>query len=191
MIGCVCFYNLRRNRGMNRLALEDLTEQYAHSESFRLDLSETVTPPARVVTDYRPEEIAAFREQFRPVAEQYHRRSRVMWFGVTAFFSCSIFGMLCGVVGLSEQLFMFCWVAGICSWFFFVFTAPRTPDCPACHTKLDAGFGRFCPECGSPSLCGGGWFSSPPCEACGKSMTRRKGRHYKIRAWHPLWSDVG
>ncbi len=36
-------------------------------KSFHLYLREPVTAPARVVTDYRPEEVAAFREQFRPV----------------------------------------------------------------------------------------------------------------------------
>ena len=98
-------------------------------------------------------------------------------FGMAAFFACIILGM-----ALPKHLFMYFWVAGICSWFFIVFAAPRTPDCPACHTKLDAGFGAFCPECSSRSLQCDRWFRSPRCDACGKSMRGGKGRNYKIRA---------
>lgn len=146
-------------------------------KSAHLYLREPVAVPSRIATDYRPEEVAAFREQFAPVVERYHRRWRIAMFGLAAFFAFIVIG-----IALPKHLFAYFWLASICSWLFIFFAAPRTPDCPACHTKLDADFGAFCPECGSRSLQRGGWFRSPRCDACGKSMRRGRGRHYKIRA---------
>ena len=147
-------------------------------KSFHLYLREpVVASPARVVTDYAPEDLAAFRERFRPVAEHYHRRSGVAMFGMGGFFLCIILSL-----AMPKHLHMYFFASAICSWVFFVIATPRTPDCPACHRKLDAGLGVFCPECGSRSLQPAGWFRSARCDFCGRSMRRDKARHYKIRA---------
>lgn len=146
-------------------------------KSFHPFSRKPVASPERVVTDYALEDIAEFREQFRPVVDRYRRRWRVAGFGLAAFFLCII-----SAQALPNHLFLYFWAAGICLWFFVVFAVPRTPDCPACHTRLGADFGAFCPECGSRSLQAGSWFRSPQCSSCGKSMRRRKGRNYKIRA---------
>lgn len=146
-------------------------------KSFHLYLRKPATTPVRVVTDYAPEDVAVFRERFRLMAEHYHRRSRRAMFGIGAFFLCLILGMT-----LPKHLFLYFWAGGICSWLFVVFAAPSTPDCPACHSQLDASLGAFCPECGSRSLQPGGWFRSPRCDCCRKSLRRGKGRHFKIRA---------
>jgi predicted RNA-binding Zn-ribbon protein involved in translation (DUF1610 family) len=132
--------------------------------------------PARVVTDYAPEDIAAFRERFRPIAERYRRRSGVALVGVPAFFLC-----LALSVALPKHLSMYFWVAGFCSYFFFIFATPRTPDCPACHTKLDSGYGVFCPYCGRRSLQPAGLFLRPPrCKECGRTVMPQT--LYTIRA---------
>jgi hypothetical protein len=146
-------------------------------KSFRIYLREAVKAPARVANDYLPEEAASFRETFRPIAERYRQRSRIAGFGMAAFFLCIGLGFM-----LPKHLFMYLWLGCICSWLYMFFAAPRMPDCPACHNRLDAGFGAFCPECGSHSLQPGSWLRSPRCESCGKTMRRGKGRHYTIRA---------
>lgn len=147
-------------------------------KSFHLYLRDPVTSPERFVTDYTPEEAAAFREQFRPLAQVYRQRSRKALYGMVPFFVCLILA-----ITVQKQLAFYFFVAGMCSLFFMVFASPRTPDCPACHIKLDREFGAFCPECGSRSLQPANWFRwSPRCESCRKTMARGKGRYYKIRA---------
>lgn len=146
-------------------------------KSFPQDLGEPRGAPVRVVTDYAPEEVAAFREQFKPLAEHYHQRSRLAGFGVAGFFLCVLLGM-----ALPKPLFIYFWMAGVASWFFIVIAMPRTPSCPACSHRLDGGFGAFCPECGGRALQAGGWLRAPRCDACGKSMRRGRTRQYKIRA---------
>jgi hypothetical protein len=136
-----------------------------------------VVSPNRVATDYTPEDAAAFREQFKPLARHYRQRSRMTVFGVAGAFVCAVLG----VVWLPHfgTYFFF---GGACSCLLILLTTPVAPDCPACHNKLDAGFGMFCPECGSQTLRPGGWFGIPRCESCGKTMHGGRGRGYKIRA---------
>lgn len=126
--------------------------------------------PVRVVTDYTPEEVAAFQETFRPLAESYHRGSSMSRF-------CGAAGLLSWTLGVVLQRPIFFGIVSVCSWLLMVFTAPRMPDCPACHNKLE-GLGAFCPECGSRSLQPESRFRAPRCSSCGKSMDEE----HKIRA---------
>jgi hypothetical protein len=151
-------------------------------KSFRLYLPEPPPIPVRVVTDYTPDELLAFRERFRPLADHYKRRCRVASFGAALFVLCLILCIILPTV-LPKHLSVYFWVAGICVWLFAFLAAPLVPECPACHNKLDAAPGPFCPECGSRSVKTEGWFRLPRCESCGKSLTKGKGgRRYKIRA---------
>ncbi|HEY3901138.1 MAG TPA: hypothetical protein VGM54_21175 [Chthoniobacter sp.] len=154
----------------------DTLKANAPMKSFRIYSREPVKAPARVASDYAPEEIGSFREKFRPIAERYRQRSRIAGFGMAAFFLCIGLGFV-----VPKHLLTYLWIPAICSWLFMFFVA-RMPVCPACQNRLDASFGAFCPECGSHSLQPGGWTWSPRCESCGKSMRRGKGRRYKIRA---------
>lgn len=56
-------------------------------------------------------------------------------------------------------------------------------ECPACHGNLvSRQLGSYCPECGVGGLKPGGWFTSPHCNACDKTLRRGKSRQYRIRA---------
>jgi ribosomal protein L37AE/L43A len=53
-------------------------------------------------------------------------------------------------------------------------------NCPACHNRLDVGFGEFCPECGARALQRGGSCFQAQCLVCGRTLSRGESRHYKI-----------
>ena len=146
-------------------------------KSFRLYIRAPSFKPARMVTDYSPEEVGTFRERFKPLAEHYHRRSRLAGYCHIGLCLCFIL-----VVVLPKQLRAYFFVGVICSVLFRVFASPRTPDCPGCQLSLE-GLGAFCPECGSAPLQPGGWFEKPKCWTCGKGLRAgRWGRSWKIRA---------
>lgn len=142
-------------------------------------ISRSSDKPSRFVTDYSADEVARFQETYRPLVADYRRHARIARFGMAAFFSCIILGMIS-----PKTFFIYFWAAGICSWFFIVFVIKRVPPCPACHNSPEVGFGLFCPECGSRTLGpSDSWFSgAPKCRSCGKSMRSGKSRGYKIRA---------
>jgi hypothetical protein len=134
--------------------------------------------PNRFVTDYSAEEIAAFQEMYRRLMTEYRRRARITAFLMGAFISCIILGSV-----LPKSLFFYFWLAGICSWVIMFFSMKRAPGCPACHNAPDAGFGVFCPECGSRTLGpSDSWlYWAPKCRSCGKRMSSGKSRRYQIR----------
>lgn len=55
--------------------------------------------------------------------------------------------------------------------------------CPACHSFLNQGISRFCPECGSDHL-DTDMFGRPLCKSCGMTVKgkRNEARSYRIRA---------
>ena len=140
-------------------------------------LRQPVVAPDRVATDYTPDDAAAFREHFRPLAQHYRWRSRTTGFGMAGAFVCTVLGVV-----LLPNYGVYFFLGGTSSVLLIALTGPVAPDCPACHNKLDSRFGVFCPECGSQSLRPGGWFSFPRCDSCGKTMHCGRGRRYKIRA---------
>jgi hypothetical protein len=133
--------------------------------------------PDRVATDYTPDDAAAFREQFRPLAQNYRRRSRMTGFGMAGAYLFAVLGVV-----LLPNFGIYFLFGGISSCLLIALSEPVAPHCPACHNKLDAGLGVFCPECGSQSLQPGGWFGSPRCDSCRKTLNCSRGRSYKIRA---------
>jgi tRNA(Ile2) C34 agmatinyltransferase TiaS len=83
-----------------------------------------------------------------------------------------------------KTLFPWFFIPVLIFWLVALGSAMSTPRlvCPGCCNEMERSFGRYCPECGNSHLQPGGWFRAPHCRACGKSMRRGKGRHYKIRA---------
>ena len=44
-----------------------------------------MTKPARDITDYTPQDLTAFRERFRPLAQRYRERNRKVLYGIAVF----------------------------------------------------------------------------------------------------------
>ncbi|MEP6672189.1 MAG: hypothetical protein ABJF10_23705 [Chthoniobacter sp.] len=134
--------------------------------------------PARLVTDYSVEELAAFREAFQPLAQRFRRRSQLCWYAT-----------------IPALLFYFLWVwlpepfSTVALWLtggfglFALVNAPFLPRCPACQAGLNAD-GPYCPMCGKRSLRSRGILLSPECDSCGRRMRRSNAgtRLYRIRA---------
>ena len=135
--------------------------------------------PSRFVTDYTADEVAGFREEYRPLAAEYRRRSRVAGLVVASSWMCIFLGMT-----LPWPFALYFWADGICCLAVCLFSRKRVPKCPACRRSPDAGLGGFCPDCGCRGLePSPGWFSDgPKCRACGRCICRgRGGRMYKLR----------
>lgn len=148
--------------------------------------------PDKVVTDYSPEELAAFRKYFAPAAKHYRQRSWKLlpWGILIALFTLSFVASdNLGVRDGAAKMLLF---AGsvVCS-FIFIFLksrldsphSPQSPSCPACDGKITFGIGAFCPECGSKSVHPGHRPNWHHCNACSRHLHVYKGsRQYKVRA---------
>jgi len=155
-------------------------------QSFRLYSKPAPTAPLREVADYSVEERDRLRDAFRSTADGYRRfhRRAAAW----------IIGGIAGVVWLAVLLGILLPKSSLPSSVVICFVilgsiaalalAKREPRlvCPGCTHGMEDGLGRYCPECGAPQLQPGGWFRSPCCAACKRSLHRNKGRRYKIRA---------
>jgi hypothetical protein len=119
------------------------------------------------------------RDAFTPLAASYRRRARRGYIAIGGFLGCVLVAMLLPNVVVPWFLIpaMIFWLIALGS----TMTAPRLV-CPGCSNEMEGAFGKYCPECGSPTLGNARWFRAPNCTACGKSMRRGKGRYYKIRA---------
>jgi hypothetical protein len=147
--------------------------------SFRLYLPPEPPAPAREVADYSAEERDRLRDAFASIAADCRRHRRIALFGAGGFAGCILLAML-----LPKSWFPWFAIPVVLSWlisFGAIVSAPRLM-CPGCRHEIDRGFGPYCPECGDRQLEPGGWFRSPRCGTCGKTMRRGKYRHYKIRA---------
>ena len=147
--------------------------------SFRLYLRQAIVKPAREVADYSGEERDRLRDAFRSVASDYRRHTRVSYVAAGGFAGCLIAALI-----LPKVLFPWFLIPAFTFWLVALGSMASAPCliCPGCSNEIDCSFGRYCPECGSPELQTVGWLRSPRCTACGKSMRRGKGRHYRIRA---------
>jgi len=147
-------------------------------KSFRL-YSETSKTPDRYASEFPAEELSRLREAFRLLAERYRRYTRVAYsvLGVSGACILSILVLPKTFDSWFGGGFLICWLTFLS----FAFLLP-VPDCPACHNRLDRGFGAFCPECGARALQSGSWFRMPHCSSCGRTMRRGKSRGYSIRA---------
>jgi hypothetical protein len=148
-------------------------------KSFRLYLTYEVLAPTKVVDDYQPEELERFRAAFHPLAQRYRHRIRCIGYPIAAT------AVVCWLLAIVFPRFLPWCVPGfmvsILALILLTCVSPL-PKCPACHNALDHGLGEFCPECGSRGLDRVGWLHARQCASCEKRLTRRKARHYKIRA---------
>lgn len=133
--------------------------------------------PSRIVTEYTPDELSRFREEYRPLVARYRRQGRILGFALVSACLCMFLGMT-----LPWPFTMYFWATGICSIAFCLFARGGVPNCPGCRKSPDLGLGEFCPNCGSRALeRSHGWFSGgPKCRACG--LGKGGSRRYRIRA---------
>src|SRR6266550_2534225 len=147
-----------------------------------------MTPkPAKVVSEYSPEELARFRDSFGPSVNQYRRRERTVAIAgavpIVLFLMAFVLGQaFTGFKELSRLIvplvvvFLICWVVLI-----FVGLAMGNLKCPACGNQLNGRFGPYCPECGKAEIKRGAWLQADRCLACGKVLQRGKGSSVRIR----------
>src|SRR5208282_751584 len=146
-------------------------------KSFRLYLGRGPVAPMQVVADYKPQKLARFRADFRPVAESYRRLGRI---GYALFFLFAACILLCWAFPLFTPWLLW---GVFASWLAVMLLAllSKVPVCPACHNALDQDIGAYCPECGAHALQPGDWLRVPWCSSCGRQLFRGKARHYTIR----------
>jgi len=143
--------------------------------------------PAKAVADYAPEELARFRDAFRPGAERYRRCQQTEIIGILGI---AIPGLLLFITSFVFPeavlklmfpwfliLFFILWVAAVCA--FFVSGNLR---CPACRNELETLKGPYCPECGARALKRRRWLRAPECSACGRVIIGRTGFGFRLRA---------
>lgn len=128
---------------------------------------------------FTEEEQRRLREIFAPTAQKYRARSRLLPIIFGIFAAIILLGMLlrCHSGWLFGSLFI-CSIAG-----FFIVIMQSSLNCPACRENLiSPQLDNYCPECGTANLKLAGWFRSPHCDSCGKSLRRGRSRQYRIRA---------
>lgn len=117
------------------------------------------------------------RVEFKPMAARHRTMSRLLGIVMLPAFGFWLVlwaGRDRRIAGVG---FFVCWAI----FFFGSFMLPKI-ICPSCHHKADHVVDCFCPECGSPVLDRAyGFFSITRCCSCGKKLTGRRGRRYKIR----------
>ena len=149
-------------------------------KSFRLYLGHNALVPTKFVSDYKSEELELFRATFRRVAEHYRRWGRIIGY---VFIPIMLSFLLLAVIFPTFLSYgVFCFMVCCFAFILLVAYVRPIPDCPACHNALDIGLGEFCPECGARAVHHDDWMKGPCCASCGKGLTRRKTRHYTIRA---------
>src|SRR5205807_2299141 len=136
--------------------------------------------PRRVVSDYSPEELASFREAFRPVAERQRRYQTAVNFFIGISFGCMLLGAVLPK-RFASALFD-CLFASVLTFILILVLLWRSPLCAACQNRLDNVAGPYCPECGSKTLRPGDWFHFPHCTTCGRKLSPGKYRDFTIRA---------
>jgi hypothetical protein len=108
---------------------------------------------------------------FAPAAQKYRSGSRMAIAILGIGFALVFTGFLLpkAYTGWIVAAFFVCWLVLV------VIAITRSElECPACHGNLvSSQLGSYCP---------GGWFRSPHCDSCGKSLRRGKSRQYRIRA---------
>ena len=142
-------------------------------------MSESLTTSTRQPR-FTEDEQKRYREIFAPTAQKYRAGSRLFLiiFGIGATFILA--GMFLPKIyfGWFMGAFFICWLVMM-----IVAITRSSLECPACHGDLcSRELDSYCPECGAIGLKPGGWFQSPYCDSCGKSLRQGKGRNYKIRA---------
>lgn len=142
---------------------------------------------------YTPAETIRLQEMFRPQADLYRRRQRQclisFLLGGMPFlgslllngFSNFLFGRMLIPQSFATPLGILCLISvGIGM---VLMRSLPALKCPACHSFLDRGISRHCPECGSDHL-DTDMFGSLCCKSCGKNLeaNRNRSRPYRIHA---------
>jgi len=160
------------------------------------DAGQVLRPPNRET--YTAEEVTAFQQAFRPVAERYRHCTGIALIAFIAGFGLLMVWTVCKAVGtfVLDQPFQAglpdilalgmagCFIVGIV----FRRSAPGLV-CPACGADLEEDIEEaevvYCPECGSDRI-GRDFLGRAKCEACGKTLTSGKGggRRHRTRACH-------
>jgi len=149
--------------------------------SFRLHRPIPSPPPPRTVGDYAPDELAQFKNAFRPTADRYRRHLRIGGVAAWVVFFFIGFAFLLATAAphsLSFSLvftgFVLLWVGAL-----WGIVLTRSLKCPACKRQITT-LCAYCPECGHSPLAIG-WFGGFSCEHCGKTLSGGKRRNYKIK----------
>jgi len=137
----------------------------------------------REAADITADEQARLRAQFAPTIASYRRHVRWVWLtmaiGVVLFIISGALGYgFCGFIPIAMIIAMV-----------IAFHAPPL-CCPNCDHRIDKCLGPFCPECGRRAVNPGGFFTSPKCTACRRTLRSKQG-HCRIRACTHcgLWVD--
>lgn len=136
--------------------------------------------PEKVVTDYSPEELAAFREDFAPSARHFRKRSWQLlpWGGLIVLFTLGLV-----VSDSAGRGWLLAGILGSCVVVIVLHTRLPSLNCPACEGTVTSGMGAFCPECGARSVVPGHRPNHHHCTSCNRWLLVYKGtRQYKVRA---------
>lgn len=166
-----------------QLELSSGSEKYSRCGNLPWYLKLSVLKPARYISDYLPAELMSFRESFKPLAERYRRYQGVAYLALVLGLCIGLFVLMPVLLlhSTTNPWVVFPLLLCVAIYGILVVLVP-VPRCPACHNRLDRGFGAFCPECGARALERATWFREAQCSSCARPLTRGKTRHYKIRA---------
>ena len=128
--------------------------------------------PDKVVSDYSREELARFRELFKPSLCRHRKLERAVILLVVAMAALICGGFVLGKAFLPPLVLVFltCWLCLVVLAF-----VVREVQCPACGKDLYGKLGAYCPECGNPAVTKGGWLRASRCSSCGRILRRGKG----------------
>ncbi len=117
---------------------------------------------------------------FGQIAAKYLRHRRMALF---LFLPCAVCFLVMIMVLVMAPLFSswagILFVLCLLVWCGALLTMPHL-ICPRCTKELQRSFGRYCPDCGSPTLDPQCQFRAVRCIACGKSNLRHQ-NHFRIR----------
>ena len=149
--------------------------------------------PAKVVSEYSPDELARFKASFQPSVSRYRTGQRTVGIliGAPMVMFLAAFALVQGIPSSATTVGKFimvpilvvlciCWLSVL-----FVTLVKHGLTCPACNSQLNGLSGRFgpyCPECGNRPLEKGSWLHADRCLVCGKIFWKGKGPSVRIRA---------
>jgi hypothetical protein len=129
---------------------------------------------------FSPDEQNRCCEFFAPSLAKYRSRTRLSHaiFVVGITFMFIVFLLPKTYVGWGLGAVLVCWLGLV-----IIAIMQSKLECPGCGGNImSRDLENFCSECGAANLKPRGWFTSPHCESCGKTLRRRKTRQYRVRA---------
>lgn len=137
--------------------------------SFRVNSSDPLTPE-KMAAHYSAQELARFREEFKPLAETYNAKLWTVIKVVALLLICLI--PFCVSIAYSFSYGYWFFGAGIALCFASIIYSLLTAKirCTACQADLDTGLGAYCPECGGELMHKTKGRVEAECAACGASL---------------------